>query len=128
MGLSEWIERYARAWETADEDLLVSLFTEDAGYRSSPFQEGFHGHEEIRSYWRRAAGSQRETRVVMGRPFVDGARVTVEWWTTMIDDGEERTLPGCLLLHFDADGRCSDLREYWNLEAGRREPFAGWGS
>jgi hypothetical protein len=64
----------------------------------------------------------------MGRPFVDGARVAVEWWTTMIDDGEERTLPGCLLLRFDADGRCGDLREYWNLEAGRREPFAGWGS
>jgi hypothetical protein len=83
---------------------------------------------EIRGYWRRGAGSQRETRVRMGRPFVDGRRVVVEWWTTMIDDGEEVTLPGCLLLRFESDGRCSDLREYWNVDNGRREPFPGWGA
>jgi hypothetical protein len=64
----------------------------------------------------------------MGRPFVDGDRVAVEWWTTMIDEGEEVTLPGCLLLHFGPDGRCVDLREYWNLEPGLHEPFPGWGS
>jgi hypothetical protein len=28
----------------------------------------------------------------MGRPFVDGDRVAVEWWTTMIDGDEEVTL------------------------------------
>jgi SnoaL-like domain len=125
--LSEWIDGYARAWETADEDLIASLFTEDASYRSSPFRDPFRGHNEIRAYWRRGAGSQRETRVWMGRPFVDGQRVAVEWWTTMIDDGDEVTLPGCLLLHFESDGRCSDLREYWNVDSGRREPFQGWG-
>lgn len=127
MNLSEWIDGYGRAWETADEELIVALFTEDATYRSSPFREPFRGHGEIRAYWRRGAGGQRETRVRMGRPFVDGDRVAVEWWTTMVEDGEEVTLPGCLLLRFAADGRCSDLREYWNLEPGLREPFPGWG-
>ena len=63
----------------------------------------------------------------MGTPFIDGDRVAVEWWTTMTDGGEEVTLPSCLLLRFDADGRCSDLREYWMLERGRREPFHRWG-
>lgn len=123
----EWIGSYGEAWETADEDLIASLFTEDAGYRSSPFREPYRGREEIRAYWRRAAGSQRETRVRMGSPFGEGNRVAVEWWTTMVDDGGEVTLPGCLLLWFAADGRCADLREYWNLERGRRAPFAGWG-
>jgi hypothetical protein len=126
--LSEWIDGYARAWETADEDLIASLFTEHASYRSSPFREPFRGHTEIRGYWRRGAGSQRETRVCMGRPFVDGRRVAVEWWTTMIDDGEQVTLPGCLLLRFESDGRCSDLREYWNVDNSRHEPFPGWGT
>jgi SnoaL-like domain len=106
----------------------VSLFSEGASYRSSPFREPFSGHDEIRAYWRRGAGTQRETRVRMGRPFVDGARVAVEWWTTMIDDGGQVTLPGCLLLHFDDDGRCDDLREYWNVAPGRQDPFAGWGT
>jgi hypothetical protein len=51
------------------------------------------------------AGNQRETRVRMRRPFVDGGRIAVEWWATMLDKGEEVTLPGCLLLRFQADGR-----------------------
>jgi SnoaL-like domain len=127
MDLDVWIDSYARAWETADEELVASLFSEDASYRSSPFREPHRGHDEIKAYWREAAGNQREARVRMGRPFVDGSRVAVEWWTTMIDDGEEVTLPGCLLLRHAPDGRCSDLREYWNLERGRRDPFAGWG-
>jgi ketosteroid isomerase-like protein len=125
--LDDWIASYGRAWEAASEELIAALFSEDATYRSSPFREPFRGREEIRAYWRRATGSQRETRVRMGRPFVDGSRVAVEWWTTMIDDGEEVTLPGCLLLRFRADGRCVDLREYWHVEGGHREPFAGWG-
>jgi hypothetical protein len=37
MDLREWIERYGRAWEMADEESIVTLFTEDARYRSSPF-------------------------------------------------------------------------------------------
>jgi hypothetical protein len=127
MDLDIWLDSYARAWETADEDLVASLFTADASYRSSPFREPFRGHDEIRAYWRQGAGNQRETQVRMGRPFVDGSRVAVEWWTTMIEGGQEVTLPGCLLLRLDADGRCSDLRENWQIERGRHGPFAGWG-
>jgi limonene-1,2-epoxide hydrolase len=128
MDVNDWIEQYGRAWETADEGLIVSLFSDDAVYRSSPFREPHVGHKQIRAYWRRGTGGQRETRVLMGRPFVDGNRVAVEWWTTMIDDGEETTLSVCLLLRFGLEGRCVELREYWNVESGRREPFVGWGT
>jgi hypothetical protein len=127
MNLDDWIASYDRAWETADEDLIVSLFTEDASYRSSPFRAPYRGHTEIRAYWRRGAGGQRETDVRMGTPLRDGNRVAVEWWTTMIDDGEPKTLPGCLLLRFVPDGRCSDLREYWNATEGRQSPWLSWG-
>jgi len=128
MELGAWIEAYGRAWEAGDEDLVVSLFTDDASYRSSPFREPFRGRDEIRAYWRRGAGAQLDKRVRVGTPFVHGSRVAVEWWTTMVDEGEAVTLPGCLLLRFEADGRCGDLREYWHVETGTREPFAGWGA
>jgi hypothetical protein len=84
--------------------------------------------EDIRAYWDGVTSQQRDARVSMGRPFVDGDRVAVEWWTTMVSEGAEVSLPGCLLLRFASDGRCSDLREYWNFAPGRREPFAGWGT
>ena len=128
MELADWIEAYGRAWETADADLVLTLFTEDASYRSNPFEEPHQGHAGIRAYWEGVTAHQRDARVRMGRPYVDGKRVAVEWWTTMRSDGDEVTLPGCLLLRLEPDGRCSDLREYWNISDGRREPFAAWGT
>jgi hypothetical protein len=38
------------------------------------------------------------------------------------------TLPGILMLRFAPDGRCAELREAWNLQAGRLDPYPGWGA
>lgn len=128
MDAGGWIERYGRAWEEADADAVVELFAEDASYRSNIFRDPHVGRPAIRAYWQRATGTQADVRVRFGRPFVDGDRVAVEWWTTMRDADEgDVTLPGCLLLRFSANGLCSDLREYWQLERGRLEPPPGWG-
>ncbi len=129
MSIEQWVERYRRAWETADADEIVDLFTPDGSYRSSVFREPHVGHGAIRRYWNRAAGTQRDVRVVMGQPVITAERVAVEWWTTMTDpDDGEVTLPGCLLLRFGPDGRCLDLWEYWQVQPGRREPPPGWGA
>jgi limonene-1,2-epoxide hydrolase len=127
MDLTDWIERYRRAWEAADAGAIDELFTADASYRSSAFREAHVGRAEIAAYWRDATSTQSDVSVLMGRPFVDGARVAVEWWATMNDGEDEVTLPGCLLLEFAADGRCRALREYWQLEPGRRAPPPDWG-
>ncbi|HLM37653.1 MAG TPA: nuclear transport factor 2 family protein [Gaiellaceae bacterium] len=128
MELADWIEAYGRAWEERDPEAVVTLFTEDASYRSSPFGEPNLGHEGIRAYWAQAVGTQEGVQVRMGEPLVDGNVVAVEWWTTMNDSDGEVTLPGCLLLQFAPDGRCFDLREYWNLQEGRLPPHVDWGS
>ncbi len=128
VAVDEWIRRYVRAWETGDEDLLSSLFTEEATYRSGPFRDALTGQAEIRRYWRDSAGGQSDVHVRIGAPYIDGARVAVEWWATMLDDGETLTLPGCLHLRFAEDGRCVALREYWHAEPGRHEPFPEWGT
>jgi hypothetical protein len=75
----QWIERYRRAWETADADEVVDLFTPNASYRSSVFREPFLGSDAIRQYWQRGAGTQREVAVRMGRPIIADDRVAVEW-------------------------------------------------
>ena len=125
----QWASRYARAWEEGDAALVVECFTSAASYRSSPFRPPRVGHEAIRRYWQRAAGAQTGTRVLVGDPIVRGDRACVEWWATFREaDGHQVTLPGALILTFASDGRCCDLREYWNLEPGDIEPFPGWGS
>lgn len=129
MELADWIERYRLAWEGGDPEAVLALFTEDASYRSAPFREPYLGHDGIRAYWTRGAGSQEGVQVRMGEAVVDGNVVAVEWWATLDDpDDGEITLPGCLLLQFAPDGRCFDLREYWNVQEGRLPPHDGWGS
>jgi hypothetical protein len=127
MTVQEWVDAYGRAWNDADADAAAALFTEEAEYRSSPFREPAVGSDGIRAYWERATSSQEEVDVRMGTPIVAGNVAAVEWWTTMRDDGEWITLPGCLLLRFAPDGRCEALREYWHVEPGRLEPHPGWG-
>jgi hypothetical protein len=128
MKLADWIEGYRRAWVERDPQAAAALFTEDASYRSSPFVEPNLGQEGVVAYWTGATSTQAEVEVEMGEPLVDGNHAAVEWWTRMRADGDEITLVGCLLLRFAADGRCEDLREYWNYESGRLPPHEGWGS
>jgi ketosteroid isomerase-like protein len=128
MTRSEWLEAYRRAWEQADVEAAVALFTDDAVYRSSPFREPSVGHDGIRAYWAGATATQEAVRVRIGEPIVAGDRVAAEWWATMRDEGGEITLPGCLVLRFAADGRCEELREYWHVEPGRRDPPDDWGA
>ncbi|HEX6146556.1 MAG TPA: nuclear transport factor 2 family protein [Acidimicrobiia bacterium] len=126
--VDDWIEAYRKAWEERDAEAAAALFTPDATYRSNIFEEPHRGRDGVRVYWESVTGTQSDARVRMGRPFVDGARVAVEFWTNMKVDGDDVTLPGCLLLDFDAEGLCRRLREYWHFEPGTAEPPAEWGT
>jgi ketosteroid isomerase-like protein len=126
--IDEWIEAYRRSWETADSEAVGALFSNDASYRSNIFEEPHAGRSGIEDYWRNVTATQSDVTVRMGSPVIDGPRVVVEFWTTMLVGGEELTLPGCLLLRFDEDGRCTDLHEYWQTLGEIREPPKGWGT
>ena len=122
-----WLEAYRRAWEGADTPAAAGLFTADARYRSHPLRPSHTGRDGIADYWDRATAGQRDVRVRLGDPVVDGHRVAAEWWTTMAADGDPVTLAGCLLLTFAADGRCRDLRECWHEAGGLHDPPPDWG-
>jgi len=122
-----WLDGYRRAWEQADTPAVLGLFTTDAGYRSHPLRPAHTGHNGIGAYWDRATADQRDVRVRLGDPIVDGDRVAVEWWTLMRAGGSPTTLVGCLLLTFAGDGRCRELRECWNVAEGLVDRPADWG-
>jgi hypothetical protein len=125
--LREWAEAYRVAWETVDSEAAAALFTDDASYRSNIYEEPHRGRSGIADYWTGVTSTQSNVAVQMGEPFVDGERVDLEFWTTMDVESAPVTLAGCLLLRFDEDGLCADLREYWNFTDGTHQPPAGWG-
>lgn len=125
--LEGWIEGYRTAWEDRDPDAAAALFTPGATYRSNIVEEPHRGQEEVRAYWMSVTEAQSDVEVRMGRPFVDGRRVAVEFWTNMKVGGDDVTLPGCLLLDFDEAWLCTRLREYWQFEPGRKNPPPEWG-
>ena len=125
--LDAWVEGYRLAWENGDAEAAAALFTPDATYRSNIFEEAHRGRAGVEAYWESVTSSQGDVRVQMGRPFVDGSRVSVEFWTNMKVQDEEVTLPGCLLMDFDDNWLCRRLREYWHYAPGLMEPPVGWG-
>ena len=127
MDIGSWLEAYRVAWERADADAVAALFDEDATYRSNIFEEPYVGREGVHAYWTEVTRTQEDVRVRIGRPFADGDRVAAEFWTTMRAEGDEVTLPGCLLLRFGAHGLCRSLREYWHYQPGTIQPPPGWG-
>ncbi len=122
-----WVESYRRAWETADAVAAADLFRDDATYRSNIFEDPHVGREGIESYWTGVTSTQAEVKVKMGRPIIQGQRVAVEFWTTMENEGAPITLPGCLLLVFDDEGKCLTLHEYYTFAEGRLTPPPEWG-
>jgi ketosteroid isomerase-like protein len=128
MDVAAWVERMRRAWEGADPDAAAALFATDAVYRSAPFREPSVGRDAVRQYWAAATSDQESASVRFGEPIVDGDRAAVEWWTTMREAGDDVTDAGVLFLAFGPDGRCRELREYWDVREGPGvDPFDGWG-
>ena len=125
--LGGWVEAYRQAWERRDAEAAAALFTADATYRSNIFEDPHRGREGVTAYWGGVTAAQSDVTVKMGRPFVDGKRVAVEFWTNMKVNGEDVTLPGCLLLDFDDNGLCRRLREYYHFQPGTFQPPDGWG-
>lgn len=126
--LQRWLRDYRRAWERADPDGAAALFTRDAPYRSRPLLPAYAGREGIRRYWAQVTSDQPAEEVRWGGPLVDGSRVSVEWWTALSNtDGSESTVAGILLLRFDGDGLCAELRECWNEVPESLPPPVGWG-
>ena len=46
-----WIEWYEAAWRTAGTDVLAQLFTDEATYTPSPFEDAIVGLAAITEFW-----------------------------------------------------------------------------
>ena len=108
----EWVNGYERAWRDGDSDAVDRLFTEDARYRRSPYEQPEVGHAAIRAFWLDDDGQpftmSADPIAVEGRDAV--VRVEVRYAAPA--QQEYRDL---WVLRFADDGRVEDFEEwaYW---------------
>ncbi|HEY6812123.1 MAG TPA: nuclear transport factor 2 family protein [Propionibacteriaceae bacterium] len=107
-----WVDGYLAAWRDEDLGGVERLFTEDAQYRASPYEESEVGHQAIKAFWLDDAG---EVFIAVAEPFaVDGQQAVVR---VEVRYGEpvRQEYQDLWLLKFADDGRVCDFEEwaYW---------------
>lgn len=112
-----WLEAYGRAWENRDPAAAAELFSEDATYRETPFDEPARGREAIFEYWARATAGQEGVRFGHEVLMVDGDMGVARWRAAFkrIRSGTPVELDGILVVRMDADGTCAEFREWWHF-------------
>jgi hypothetical protein len=115
--LDRWLDEYGRAWERTDVDAFVGCFVPDAVYYWGPsWDPPLRGHEQIRARTEEAIAGQEAVR--FGHEplaITPDGRGIARWWVSLdVGGGAVVDLEGIFLVTLDADGRCTDFREWWN--------------
>ncbi len=107
-----WVAAYERAWRAVGVEGLGNLFTEDASYRMSPYEEPSVGLERIGELWERERQGPDEefeiTREIVAVE-ADTAVIRVEVRYGPPDRHQYRDL---WIVRFAADGRCREFEEW----------------
>jgi uncharacterized protein (TIGR02246 family) len=111
-----WLASYGSAWISRDAEAAASLYTDDATYQVTPFDEPLRGRAAIYEYW--AGVAKTEEKIQFGHEII---AVTAElgiarWWASFVrvPPGLETMLDGIFLISLDSEGRCHSLREWWH--------------
>ena len=101
-------------------DQAAALFSEDASYRETPFDEPVQGAQEIRAYWSSLPQAQEGIRFAYEVLAVTERCGIAHWHGsyTYVDRATRVELDGILLVSLDDGGRCRDFREWSNRREG----------
>ncbi|HEX6753109.1 MAG TPA: nuclear transport factor 2 family protein [Solirubrobacterales bacterium] len=107
-----WVGDYERAWRSAGTGSLRELFTEDATYRMSPYEDPATGIAAIAELWEREREGPEEPfemrhEIVAAEADTAVVRVEVQY------GGPERLQYRDLwIVRFAPDGRCREFEEW----------------
>ena len=118
----ELIDTFGDAWQVADIDRLVSVFTTDAVFVETPFSRKDTGIGAIRAYWQDLPTTQAEVSFRSGEIFEVGPWFATEFRCTFRrrSSGEWVDARGAIFCE-TKNGKISEMRMYWHRHAGGRE-------
>jgi uncharacterized protein (TIGR02246 family) len=114
--VTAWVQGYRKAWESNDPGDVAALFTEDAEYRTAPYDRPRRGRDEVVKGWLDDRDEPGTTTFSWSLIAMDGDVAVVEG-TTIYPD---RTYSNLWVLRLAEDGRCGRFTEWY-----MKHPTAG---
>jgi hypothetical protein len=112
-----WLATYGAAWQNADADAVITLFSNDAHYYETPFDEPMIGRPAIYNYWREgAAESQADIHFTNQALAVVENKGLAQWQLTFtrLPTRNQVQLDGFLTADFNPTGQSTTFREWWH--------------
>ncbi len=110
--VSQWIAEYETAWRTPGTAILVQLFTEDAGYLRSPFEQPVVGLQAIGRMWETERDGLDEVFTVSTQIVAVEGEVAVVRAEVSYGDPVSEVYRDIWVLRLRDDGRCSWFEEW----------------
>jgi len=111
------MEKYGKAWENRDVNLILGCFTRDGIYQENPLSKPYRGRSEIAKFWEKVVGAQENVRFRLGRCYVSDDKGTgfAEWECSTTHSGKRERMVGIMILKLSG-GKITSLNEYWNTK------------
>ena len=115
-----WLDEYGRAWVNGDPDHVVTLFSDTATYRESPFDVPMRGRHEIREYWQHGAAEAQEDVEFASQVWAVRNDTAIAGWQARFArkaSGVRVELDGIFRLVFSREQgslKCTVLEEWWH--------------
>lgn len=117
--VADWLNNYVQAWKTYDPQAIAALFAENARYSFHPFDSGdaiVVGRDAIVANWLDNQDKPGTYDAHYEPVAVDGDTAVANGRSSYFeDDGKtlKRIFDNVFILRFDADGRCTEFREWY---------------
>lgn len=115
--LQLWLDKYVEAWRTYDPAQIGELFSGDALYFYSPWDEDnpIRGREAIVAEWRREPDASGSWEAHYAPLVVEGNVAVAQGRTRYVrpDGSIDRQFNNIFVLHFDEAGRCERFTEWY---------------
>lgn len=116
--VDRWVTNYEAAWRTAGTELLAALFTEDAVYLQSPYEEPVVGLAAIGRMWVDERDGPDEIFTLRHDTVATEGATAVVRAEVGYGDPVHQEYRDLWIVQFDDDGRCRRFEE-WPFWPGR---------
>jgi hypothetical protein len=110
--VEEWLTRYERAWRTAGTSALGELFSEDATYQQSPYDEPLVGLAAIADMWEAEREGPDEAFTMASEIVALEGHTAVIRVDVTYEGPVAREYRDLWVIRFAEDGRCLAFEEW----------------